>query len=159
MYRILTKKSTVNAANSQIYINIPGEDSVFSLVKIYLDLIFDVLHAATGNSCVGGNDKRLVSLGVIALFVCYKWTKSIGKHLEDTSQPHIIPLMDKVPTGAKDTDDLSIGFDRYRSRKQRKLTDSKSVKGHYHVRNMLKDVFGFQSIRRKLLLVLGINQI
>ena len=42
--------STINTANSQIYINIPREDSLISLLKSFLDLNFDVLNAATNNS-------------------------------------------------------------------------------------------------------------
>ena len=34
--------STINTASSQIYINIPREDSVISLLNSYLDLNFDV---------------------------------------------------------------------------------------------------------------------
>ena len=41
------EKSTINTANSQIYINVPREDRVISLLNSYLDLNFDVLHAAT----------------------------------------------------------------------------------------------------------------
>ena len=39
--------STINTANSQIYINIPREGSVISLLNSYLELNFDVLHVAT----------------------------------------------------------------------------------------------------------------
>ena len=38
------------------------------------------------------------------------------KDLEDISQAHIISLMYKLITSAKDSDDLSIGFDRSRDR-------------------------------------------
>ena len=41
--------STINTPNSQIFINIPREDSVISLLNSYLELNFDVLQAATGN--------------------------------------------------------------------------------------------------------------
>ena len=40
--------STINTPNSQIYINIPREDSVISLLNSYLELNFDVLQAASG---------------------------------------------------------------------------------------------------------------
>ena len=39
--------STKNTANSQIYINIPREDSVISLLNSYINLNFNVVHAAT----------------------------------------------------------------------------------------------------------------
>ena len=35
--------STINTPNSQIYINIPREDSVISLLNSYLDLSFEVV--------------------------------------------------------------------------------------------------------------------
>ena len=70
--------STINTANSQAYINIPREDSVISLLNSYLELNFDVLHAATKNRFADGNDIRLVNLGPIALFSNYKLTTSSG---------------------------------------------------------------------------------
>ena len=60
--------STINTTNSQIYNNIPREDSVISLLNSYLEINFDVLHAATNNRYVDGNDIRLVNLGSIGLF-------------------------------------------------------------------------------------------
>ena len=48
--------STINTATSQVYINKPREDSVIYLLNIYLDLNFDVIHAATNNRYVDGND-------------------------------------------------------------------------------------------------------
>ena len=74
--------STINTPNSQVYINIPREDSVISLLNSYLGLNFDVLHAATNNRYVDGNDIRLVNLGPIALFSNYKLTTSSGKHIK-----------------------------------------------------------------------------
>ena len=74
--------STVNTANSQVYINIPREDSVISLINSYLELNFDILHAGTNNRYADGKDIRLVNLGPIGLFSNYKLTTSSGKHLE-----------------------------------------------------------------------------
>ena len=68
--------STINTANSQIYINLPREDSVLSLLNSYPELNFDVLHAANNNRYVDANDIRLVNLGPIALFSNYKLTTS-----------------------------------------------------------------------------------
>ena len=122
--------STINTANSQIYINIPREDSVISLLNSYLELNFDVLHAATNNRYVDGNDIRLVNLGVIALFSNYKLTTSSGKHLENIDHAHIVSLMYKLLTSSKGSDDLSICFDRDRNRRQRELTKTKLRKGN-----------------------------
>ena len=54
--------STTNTAIWQVFINIPREDSVISLLNSYLELNCDVLHAATNNRYVDGNDIRLVNL-------------------------------------------------------------------------------------------------
>ena len=101
------------------------------------------MHAANNNRYVDGNDIRLVNLGFIALLTNYKLTTSSGKHLEDVNHAHIVSLMYKLITTAKGCDDSSIGFDRDRTRRRNELTNNKNVKGKYHVRIFLKDVFGF----------------
>ena len=141
--------STINTANSQIYINIPREDSVISLLNSYLELNFDVLHAGNDNRYVDANDIRLVNLGPIALFSNYKLTTSSGKHLEEISHAHIVSLMYKLLTSSKDSDDLSIGFDRNRGRRKNELTNNKNIKGKYHVGFYLKDIFGFVEYQEK----------
>ena len=73
-----SERSTINTPNSQVYINIPREDSVIALLNSYLELNFDVLQAATNNRYVDGNDVRLVNLGPIALFSNFKLTTSRG---------------------------------------------------------------------------------
>ena len=141
--------STINTANSQVYINIPRGDSVISFLNSYLELNFDVLHAATNNRYVDGNDIRLVNLGSIGLFSNYKLTTCSGKHLENIDHSHIVSLMYKLLTSSKGSDDLSICFDRDRNGRQRELTNNKSQKGKYHVRIYLKDVFGFAEYQDK----------
>ena len=135
--------STINTGNSQIYINIPREDSLSSLLKTYLDLCFDVLYGATNNRYADNNIIRLVNPGPIALFSNYKLTALSGKHLEDISHAHIVCLMYKLLTMCRSSDDFSIGFDRDRTRRQRELLNNNGIKEKYHVRNHLKDVFGF----------------
>ena len=142
--------STINTANSQVYINIPREDSVISLLNSYLELNFDVLHAAAPNNrYADGNDIRLVNLGPIGLFSNYKLTTSSGKHLENIDHAHIVSLMYKLLSSSKGSDDLSIGFDRDRTRRRNELTNNKNIKGKYHIRIYLKDVFGFAEYQEK----------
>ena len=86
----LSEISTINTPNSQIYINIPREDSLISLLNSSIQLNFDVLHAATGNRYADGDDIRLVIFAPIASFSSYKLTTSCGKHLEDISLAHIV---------------------------------------------------------------------
>ena len=56
-----SKISTINNAKSQIVINISREDSNNSLLKSYLDIDFNVLHACTDSKYADGNDIRLVN--------------------------------------------------------------------------------------------------
>ena len=79
-------------------------------------------------------------MGPIALFSNYKLTTSPGKHLENIDHAHVVSLMKKLLTSSRGSDDLSIGFDRDRNRKQRELTKNKTQKGKFHVRIYLKDV-------------------
>ena len=96
----------------------------------YLDLNSDVLRNDNKIRYVDGANITLVILVPIALFSNYKLTTSSGKHLEIS---HIVSLMYKLLTSVKGTDDLSIGFDCDRARRQDELTDNKNVKGKYHV--------------------------
>ena len=113
------------------------------------------MHAANNNRYVDGNDIRLVNLGPVALFSNYKLTTSSGKHIEDVSHAHIVSLMYKLLTAAKGCDDLSIGFDRDRTRRRNELTNNKNIKGKYHVRIYLKDVIGFAEHQEKATYGLG----
>ena len=91
----------MKTANSLMYINIPRQDSVLPLLNSYLDLNFDVVHAATGNRYADGNAKRLVNLYPITSLSNYKLTTSSGKHLEDFSQAHIFSLRYKLIASAR----------------------------------------------------------
>ena len=63
--------------------------------------------------------------------------------------------MYKLLTSSKGSDDLSIGFDRDRTRRRNELTNNKIQKGKYHVRIYLKDVFGFVEYQEKATYGLG----
>ena len=63
--------------------------------------------------------------------------------------------MYKLITSNKGGDDLSIGFDSDRNRRRDELTSNKNVKGNYHRRIMLKDVFGFAEHQEKATYGLG----
>ena len=119
------------------------------LLNIYLGLIFDVLHAASGNRYADGNDIRLVNLGPIAFFSNYMLTTSSGKHSEDISHAHIVSLLYKLKTSSRDDDDLSLGFDRDRDRRQRELTNNKTQKGNFRPRFRLLDLFRFAEHHEK----------
>ena len=147
--------STINTPNSQIYINIPREDSVISLFNSYLDLNFEVVKKNDNSRYGNGNDIKLVNLGPIALFSNFKLTTSSGKHLEDISHAHLVSLMYKLITSSKNSDDLSIGFDRSATRRRAEITNNKNVKGKFHVKIMLKDVFGFAEHQEKATFGLG----
>ena len=134
------------------------------MLNSYLELNFDLLHAATGNRYADSNDIRLVNLGAIALFSSYRLTTSRGKHLDDSSHAHnaslvhkqktsaeasdddsshahIASLEHKLKTNAKASDDLSIGFNHERIRRQGALSNNKNQTGKNHVEIMLRDIF------------------
>ena len=64
--------SAIITPKSQIYINIPREDSVISLLNSYLDLDFEVIKKGDNSRYGNGNDIRLVNLAPIALFSNFK---------------------------------------------------------------------------------------
>ena len=148
--------STTYTSNSQIFINIPREDSVISLLNSYLELNFDVLQA-TGNRYPDGADIRLVNLGVIVLFSISNITTSSGKHLEEINHAHIVSLMYKFLSSSKVSDDLSIGFDQSHDRRKRELINNKNIKGKNHLRIYLKDIFAFAEHQETAVYGLGYN--
>ena len=147
--------STTNTANSQIYNNIPKEDSLISLIKSYLDLNFDVLNAVTGKRYVDNDDIWLINLASTALFSNYKLPTSSGKHLEDISHSLIVSLLNNLITSSRGSHDLLIGFDRDRNRRKRELTNNKNNKGKYHDRFYLKDISGYAENQEKATYGLG----
>ena len=133
----------------QIFIKIPKEDSVTSLLNSYLEKNFEVIKRADNSKYANGDDKRLVISGPIVLFSNIKLKTSSGKNLEDISHAHIVSLMDKLTSSAKYSDDLSIEFDQDRNRRRNELSNNKNKKGKFHVRIMLKDKFGFAKHQEK----------
>ena len=63
--------------------------------------------------------------------------------MEEISHAHIVSLMCKLLSSSKRSDDLSLGSDRDWSRRRRELTNNKNIKGKFHLRNFLRDIFGF----------------
>ena len=51
--------------------------------------------------------------------------------------------MYKLLSSSSGSDDLSIGFDRSRVKRKRELTNTKNIKGIFHLTIYLRDVFGF----------------
>ena len=125
------------------------------MLKSYFDLRFEVNKKPDKSRYANGNDIRLVSLAPFALFSNFKLTTSSGKHLEDISHSHIVSLMYKLITTAKDSDHLSIGFDRSRGRRKQELTNNKKLKNKYRVRFMLRDVFGSAEYHEKTIYCVG----
>ena len=147
--------STINTPNSQIYINIPKEDGVISLLNSYHDLNLEVIKKADISRNANGDGIRLVNFDPIAFFGNYMLTFSSGKHLEDVSNAYIVLLMHILITSAKDFDDLSIGFDRDCNRRRNELNNNKNIKVNILVRNLLMDVFGFAEHQEKATYGLG----
>ena len=81
-------------------------------------------------------------------------TTSSGKHLEDISHAHLVSLMYKLITSSKDSNDLSVGLDNSRNRRD-ELALIKNIKGKYHLKILLKEIFGFAEHQEKATYVLG----
>ena len=58
-------------------------------------------------------------------------------------------LMYKLLTSSKDSEDLSIGFDRNRGRRKNEISNNKSIEGKYHIRIYLKNIFAFAEHQEK----------
>ena len=119
------------------------------MLTSYLELNFEGTKKVDNSRYGNGYEIRLVNLGPIALFSNFKLTTSGVKHLEDISHSHILSLMYKLITYSKDSDDLSLCFDRSRNRRTDELAPNKNIKCKYHLRIMLKDVFGFAEHQEK----------
>ena len=63
--------------------------------------------------------------------------------------------MYKLLTSARECSDSSIGFDRSRDTRQRKLTTNKTQKGKFHLTVFLRDVFGFAEHQDEAIVGLG----
>ena len=125
------------------------------MLNSYLDLNFEVVKRADNSRYANGNDIRLVNLGPVASFSNLKLTTSSGRHLKDISHTHLVSLMYKLITSLKNSNDFSIGFDYSRNRRRDELALNKNIKGKYHVKIMLKDVFGFAEHQKKATYGLG----
>ena len=133
--------STTNTHIGQKYISVPTEDSVTSFLKSYPGLNSDAIKETDSSRYANGKDIRLVILGPIVLFSDFELATISGRHLVFFSHDQIVSSMYKLKTGAKDTDDLSIGFDGDRRRGRDEFTTNKNINGKYHVRIMLRDIF------------------
>ena len=125
------------------------------MLNSYLDLNFEVINKADISRYGNGSDIRLINLGPIALFSNFKLTTSSRKHLEYISHAHLVSVMYKLITSRKGSDDLSISFDRSSARRRDEMTNNKNVNGKFHLRLMLKDVFGFVECQEKATYGLG----
>ena len=63
--------------------------------------------------------------------------------------------MYNLKTSARESEDLSIGFDRSRDKRKHELTNNKTIKGEYHVSIYLRDVFRFAQWQEKGTVFLG----
>ena len=129
------------------------------MINSYLGLNFEVIKKFDNSRYANGNDIRLVNLAPIALLSNFKFTTNSGKHLEDISHADLVSSIFKLITSSKDSDDLYIGFDRNRNRRRDQLAQNKNMKGKYHRKIMLMDIFGFAKcqVKKKPLTALVIN--
>ena len=113
-----------------------------------------IKRAHNSKNANGGNI-RLLNLGPIASSSSFKLTTGSMKHVEGLSHDHIVSLLYKLKTSAKNSDDLSVGFDGDKKTRRNQLTNNKNVKGNLHVRIMLRDVSVFVEHQEKATYGLG----
>ena len=134
----------VDGESIQIFSDIPREDSAISLKDSDLELDFNVTHRAGAHAPYADGDHiRLVNLGLLALFDKHRLTSSSRKEIEEIDNALVICLMYKLISSSRDSDDLSIVFHQNNGARGKELTNNKTIKGNYHVRIYIKDVFGF----------------
>ena len=85
----------MNTPKNQMYITIPREDPVVSLLTSYFELNFEVTEKADNARYGDGSELNLGNLGPIALFCNFQLTTSSGKLVEDIRHAHIVCLMHK----------------------------------------------------------------
>ena len=93
--------STKKIPNGPIHINTPRKDSVFWLIKSYLDLFLEVFKKFDECGIENGNDIRLFNPGSIALFSIFKLKTSSGRHLVDFNYAQIVSSIYKLKFSAK----------------------------------------------------------
>ena len=124
-------------------------DSVIFLRDSYLQLNFEVVHADDSTVFAVGGDIRVVNSGPLALFSDFKLSTSSGKSLESTDHPNVVSFLYELKKSTSGGKDLSIGFGRGRGRRRQELSNRAvnplpiNIRGNFHLRNSLKDVFGF----------------
>ena len=117
---------TIYTPRSQIYVSTHRQYSVDCLLNRYLDIIFEVIKTADNSRFGNGKDIKLINLGPNVLFSNFILSTSSGKQLEEINHAHIVSLVYKLITSARDTDGLSIGFERDRNRRRSELTIKKT---------------------------------
>ena len=87
----------------------------------------------------------------------HKLTRSNRKHLEDISHAHIVSFLYKLITCARDSDDMSTGFDRDRNKRQRELTNISNKKENIMLEICLPIHSVLLNTKKKLVKALDIN--
>ena len=62
--------------------------------------------------------------------------------MEEIDNALVVCLMHKLLSSSRDSDDLSIGYHGSNGARESELTNNKTTKGIYLVRNYSKDIFG-----------------
>ena len=90
---------------------IPGVDGVNSLEHIDPKAKLDKAQAT--NAELAATTKKIEKIGQTASFLDYKLTTSGGKNFETSNHVHIFCLLYTFLTTAKETGNLSLGFQRH----------------------------------------------
>ena len=133
--------ATVNNANSNIRISLPGEDAYICLQNSYISLEFEVLKN-DNTRYVDSNQISLGNFGPVVLLSEAKLTTKLGKHLEKFDNLHPICLMYKLLTSQQHTTQLLYVFEESVTIRRQELAYHKTERGTIFVKIKLRDLFG-----------------
>ena len=123
------------------------------MLKSYLDLNLEVIKKADNSRYGNDIDIWLFNLAPIALFSKFKMTidNNTGQRLQEISHAYIVYLKYKIISNARDSDDLSFGFDRSRGRRKDQLAFNKNKKVNIILELCSKMLLVSQNNKKKLL--------
>ena len=111
---------------------------------VYLEIDVNVTHRAGAHARYADGDHiKLVKLGPYAFFNKYRLKNSSEKERKEIDKNDVSCLIYISISSSRDSYVSSNGFHRSTEARERELTNNKTTKGNYLVRNYLREVFGF----------------
>ena len=130
----------------------PREDAYTCLQNSYISLDVEVVKN-DDTRYVDEDQMALVNFGPVASFSEAKLTTSSGKNLGKVDKLHTISILHKLFTSKQQTSELLFGFEESVAIRRLELTNSKTEKGTFFVKNRPTDLFGFSDQEKRNILL------